>query len=88
MFDNINSELSDYIKLIRFKHKKSQEDMAKALSVSRNTYSIWENNPISLSLETLIKIGEVINEDMVIFFKEYVAKSNETILNQPQSEES
>lgn len=71
---NLNHELSEYIKLIRFKNKKSQEEMASLLNVSRNTYSIWENNPVKLSLDTLVMIGASINEDILIFFDEYVAK--------------
>lgn len=76
MYNKINEELSDYLKLLRFKHKKSQEDMAKTLSITRNTYCIWENNPISLSLETLNKITNVMGEDIIIFFVDYVAKCN------------
>lgn len=73
---DLNNELSEYIKLIRFKNKKSQEEMANLLNISRNTYSIWENNPIKLSLDTLIEIGTVLNEEILIFFNQYVAKSN------------
>ncbi len=75
---DLNHELSEYIKLIRFKHKKSQEDMSILLKISRNTYSIWENNPIKLSLDTLIEIGIALDEDILIFFNEYVAKCNST----------
>lgn len=75
--EKINAELSDYIRLLRLKYRKSQEDMGQLLGVSRNTYAIWEKRPISLSLETLIKIGEVLDDNILIFFKEYVAKSNE-----------
>lgn len=76
MFSNLNQELSDYIKLLRFKSKMNQEETATKLNISRNTYISWENNPITLSLDTLIKIGDVFNADITIFFKEYVAKSN------------
>ena len=77
MFSNLNQELSDYIKLLRFKSKMNQEETATKLNISRNTYISWENNPITLSLDTLIKIGDVFNADITIFFKEYVAKSND-----------
>ena len=76
MFENLNQELSDYLKLIRFKRKMSQDEVAEKLCVSRNTYGTWENNPVSLSLDTLIKICNVFNEDIIYFFKQYVAKSN------------
>lgn len=74
--EKINSELSDYIRLLRLKYRKSQDDMGHLLRVSRNTYSKWERKPIVLSLETLLEIGNVLNEDILIFFKEYVAKRN------------
>ncbi len=76
MFDNMNQELSDYIKLIRFKNKKSQDEVAKMLEISRNTYNFWENNPVTLSLDVLKKIFDVFDEDVLIFFEQYVAKSN------------
>ena len=71
-----NEELSDYIRLLRLKYRKSQEDMANLLGITRNSYSKWERNPISLSLETLLKIGDVLDENILIFFQNYVAKSN------------
>ena len=77
MFENLNQELSDYIKLMRFKKKMSQDDVAEILKISRNTYGTWENNPMALSLETLIKVFAVFEEDILYFFKSYVAKSNE-----------
>jgi len=77
MKKNLNDSLSDYIKLIRFKSKKSQEDVAKELNISRNTYSIWENNPVQLKLDTLIEIGNILNNDIIIFFNQYVAECNE-----------
>lgn len=76
MFGTLNEELAEYIKLLRFKAKKSQEDIAKELNVSRNTYANWENNPISLSLDLLNKIVSCFDEDILIFFKKYVAKCN------------
>ncbi len=76
MKKNLNESLSDYIKLIRFKSKKSQEDVAKELNISRNTYSIWENNPVQLKLDTLIEIGTILNNDIIIFFNQYVAECN------------
>lgn len=72
----LNDSLSDYIKLIRFKAQKSQEEVAKELNVSRNTYSIWERNPVQLKLDTLIEIGNILNNDIIIFFNQYVAECN------------
>lgn len=74
--ETINKELSDFIRLLRLKYRKSQEDMGNLLGVTRNTYSIWERDPIKLSIETLMDIGRVLNEDIFIFFEKYIAKCN------------
>lgn len=71
----LNQELSDYIRLLRLKYRKSQEDMGHLLGVSRNTYAIWERTPIKLSVETLMDIGRVLNEDALIFFKDLYCKT-------------
>lgn len=44
MNEDLNYELSEHIKYLRFKSEMNQECIAKKLKVSRNTYSIWENN--------------------------------------------
>ena len=72
MQEKVNKSLSDYLKLIRFKKKKSQLDIAKILGVSRNTYSIWENNPINLKLNTLIEISSAMEEDVLSYFNELI----------------
>ena len=74
--EDLNYELSEYIKLLRFKSKLSQEETANKLNITRQCYSIWENNPIKLDLNTLNKIGEVFGSDIFIFFNEYVTKSD------------
>ena len=76
MFETLNADLSDYLKLLRFKKKKSQEEVAKELNITRNTYTNWENNPVSLSLDTLNKLVRFYGENILIFFQQYVAKSN------------
>lgn len=83
---DLNHELSEYIKLIRFKAKKSQEDMANSLGIVRNTYSIWENNPTKLSLDTIIEIGLILDNDILIFFNEYVAKCNSVGIQSQEKE--
>lgn len=72
----INQELSDFIRLMRLKYRKSQEDMGNLLGISRNTYAVWERTPIKLSIETLMDIGRVLNEDIFIFFPSCIAKRN------------
>lgn len=76
MKEQINNELSEYLKLLRFKKKISQEEIADRLKVTRQCYTNWENNPIKLNLGQLIEIGIVLNEDVLIFFNNYIAKRN------------
>lgn len=77
MEKDLNFELSEYIKLLRFKAKLNQEEVAKRLNITRQAYSSWENNPIKLDVETLLKIGTALNEENILnFFNLYVAKSN------------
>lgn len=72
----LNKDLSIYLKMLRVKHSLSQEELANKLGISRQCYTSWESNPIKLDLNQLIKIGESMGEDILIFFNEYVAKSN------------
>lgn len=72
--DHLNKELSEYLKLARFKCKCSQDDIAEKLKVTRQTYAKWENRPIDLELSKLIEVAALMNVDALIFFKEYVAK--------------
>lgn len=74
--EKLNKDLSDYLKLIRFKCKYSQDEISEKLNVTRQTYTNWENNPIKLELFKLIEIANLMNDDILIFFKEYVAKCN------------
>lgn len=74
MKEKLNNELSDYLKLIRFKAKLSQEDVANKLNITRQAYGNWENNPLKLDLETLMKIGEALNENILIFFDNLYCK--------------
>lgn len=76
MKNDINFELSEYIKLLRFKAKLSQEDLANKLNITRQMYQKWEAEPIKLNLVKLIEIGNACNENILIFFNEYVAKCN------------
>lgn len=76
MKEQLNNDLSEYLKLIRFKNKISQEDISKKLNITRQCYTNWENNPIKLDLGQLIEIGVAMNEDILIFFEEYIAKCN------------
>ncbi len=76
MENKLNAELSEYLKWLRFKNKMSQENVADKLGITRQCYSAWEQKPIKLGLDQLIEIGFAMNEDILIFFEKYIAKSN------------
>ena len=73
---DLNYELSEYIKLLRFKSKLSQEEVASKLKITRQCYANWENNPIKLDLDKLEKIGNVFNSDIFIFMLQKATNNN------------
>ena len=66
--EKINDELTEELKLLRFKSKLSQEDVAKMLKISRNSYNNYENNPLKITLEFLLKLSEILGYDLYNFF--------------------
>lgn len=50
--------LSSKIKELRKSHNLSQVELAKKLSVTKQTVSNWENNNIQPSIDMLIKIAD------------------------------
>lgn len=49
------------LKAIREDNDVRQKDIAKALNVSQNTYSQYENGVIALTAEVLIKLSDYYN---------------------------
>lgn len=49
--------LGDIIKKLRISHNLNQVQLAKSLSVSKQTISNWENNNILPSIDMLVKIS-------------------------------
>lgn len=74
--EELNEKLSIYLKMLRVKHSLSQEAIADKLGITRQCYTLWESKPIKLDLDQLIKIGNAMEEDILIFFNDYAAKSN------------
>lgn len=66
--EKINNELIEKLKLLRFKSKLSQEDVAKMLSISRNSYNNYENHPLKITLEILLKLSNIFEYDLYNFF--------------------
>ena len=60
--------LSEQIKLVRFKRKKTQEDCAKALNISIPTYKNIEDNPNKLNLEQALNLIYYLNYNFFQFF--------------------
>lgn len=60
--------LSEQIKLVRFKRKKTQQDCAKALNISIPTYKNIEDNPNKLSLEQALTLGYYLDYNLFQFF--------------------
>lgn len=50
--------LGDIIKTLRLSHNLSQVQLAKSLSVSKQTVSNWENNNILPSIDMLVKLSD------------------------------
>ncbi len=61
-------ELSELIKLLRFKKKKTQEECAKALGISIPTYKNIEDNPNKLNIDQAIKLSEFMDYNILQFF--------------------
>ncbi len=51
-------EIGNNLKLLRKRRKMSQEDVAKSLSLTRSSYSGYENNVAQPSLENLILLSD------------------------------
>lgn len=60
--------LSEQIKMLRFKRKKTQEDCAKALNISIPTYKNIEDNPNKIDLDQAIKLSEILDFNLLQFF--------------------
>ena len=60
--------ISNNLKSYRIRLGYTQEQMAKKLNVSRNTYCDYEVNPQKLRIETLQDIAEILQCELSDFF--------------------
>lgn len=60
--------LGDIIKTLRLSHNLSQVQLAKSLSVSKQTVSNWENNNILPSIDMLVKLSDFSQYLPIIFW--------------------
>lgn len=61
-------QLSEELKLRRFKEKKSQEDCASVLGISIPTYRDLEYNPNKMDLSQAYILGEYLHWNIFEFF--------------------
>lgn len=72
--------LANEIKAYRKRYNLTQADVASKMGVSLTTYVNYENNPFSMSIGFLIKLCEVLDENLatVLFTTElYKMYNNE-----------
>lgn len=70
--------ISNNLKSYRVKIGYTQENMAKMLGITRNTYCDYEVNPGKLTIEKLTNIARILKCDVADFF----VKPNVTISNE------
>lgn len=75
--EKISEELSEFLKLQRFKSKLSQEDVAKILGISRNSYNQYENYPLKITLEVLLKLSIIYDINLYNFFYSQCCKTQQ-----------
>lgn len=67
--DNVRKILADNIRFLRTKRRFSQEAVADMASIGQNQVSEIENEHSNPSLDTLIKIANAFEVDIVELFK-------------------
>ena len=68
-------QLSEEIKLQRFKQKKSQDDCAKILNISIPTYRDLEYNPNKMDLEQALKLSIFLEWNLFEFFLDNILQN-------------
>lgn len=67
--------LSNEIKVQRFKVKKTQEDCAKELGISIPTYKNLEDNPNKMNLDQALKLFNYLGLDEEDIFLKYILQN-------------
>lgn len=72
---------SNIIKSIRNKYGLTQDDMAKMLDITRQSYNSLENNPTKASLDKIYNIFKLLNEEIDDFLlalkQDYMSQKKE-----------
>lgn len=67
--DNVRKILADNVRLLRTKRRFSQEAVADMANIGQNQVSEIENEHSNPSLDTLIKIANAFDVDIVELFR-------------------
>ncbi len=67
--DNVRKILADNVRLLRTKRRFSQEAIADMANIGQNQVSEIENEHSNPSLDTLIKIANAFDVDIVELFR-------------------
>lgn len=60
-------ETTKFLKSLRARHGYTQEDVSNELSVARNTYISYENNPLNCPLDLIFRIVNLLNGNIEDF---------------------
>lgn len=67
--ENIKRILADNIRLLRTKKRYSQEAVAELAGIGQNQISEIENEHSNPSLETIVRIANALNVELIELFK-------------------
>ena len=65
--------ISEKLRGLRAEKRYSLEQMAEKISIHRETFRKYENNPFEMSVETFIKVLNIYDTDPLIFFDTIMA---------------
>jgi transcriptional regulator with XRE-family HTH domain len=60
--------IADLVKKSRYEKNYSQEYLAKKLGITQKAYSKIENNETKLTVDTLVRIAEILEVEVASFF--------------------
>ena len=74
--------LKENLKLLRKRRKRSQEDVAKSLNITRSAYNSYENGVAEPGIQILIRLSEFFQINIDKLLRTDLAKLNELQLSQ------
>lgn len=68
MREKISNEVTECLKLRRFKLKLSQDSVANLLGISRNSYNYYENHPLCMSIDMILMLNALLKINLFKIF--------------------